>query len=72
MTCFSDSEEAAVGMADAVPYLLQKRMTELGALVSVGADWTSNVVVDGKIVTGQVRPYTRRGVHRVHRAFEFV
>ena len=53
MTCFSDSEEAAVGMTDAVPYLLQKRMLELGADVSVAADWNSNVVVDGKMVTGQ-------------------
>ena len=43
LTSFTDSEERAVGAADAVPFLLES------ALVERGADF----VVDGLLVTGQ-------------------
>lgn len=58
MTCFTDSEEKAVGLGEKVPYLLETKLKSLGAEVSTGADWGPNTVthkVDGKgtIVTGQ-------------------
>jgi putative intracellular protease/amidase len=53
VTGFTDAEESAVGHTDNVPFLLQKRFVELGADFQAGADWTSNVVVDGFLVTGQ-------------------
>ena len=36
-----------------VPYLLEDKLKELGAAFQGGADWGSNVVCDGKLITGQ-------------------
>lgn len=51
MTVFSNEEERQGGLN--VPYLVADRLTELGARVSVGEPWSSTVVVDGGLVTGQ-------------------
>uniref|UniRef100_A0A7S4C940 DJ-1/PfpI domain-containing protein n=1 Tax=Eutreptiella gymnastica TaxID=73025 RepID=A0A7S4C940_9EUGL len=53
VTGFTDSEEAAVGLTSKVPVLLESEMKRLGGKFIAGADWTSNVQVDGKLVTGQ-------------------
>ena len=53
ITCFSDLEEDNIGLTNKVPYLLQSKMQDLGATVTVAAGWTSHVVTDGKLVTGQ-------------------
>jgi len=53
VAAFTDEEEAAVGLADVVPFLLEQRLRELGADVAVAAKFTSNVVRDGRLVTGQ-------------------
>lgn len=58
---FTDSEESAVGLQDVVPFLLSTRLTERGADMQPGADWTAKVVVDGKLVTGQ-NPQSATGV----------
>ncbi len=50
---FTDEEEAAVGLADIVPFHLERRLRELGAEVVVAPKFTSNVVRDGRLVTGQ-------------------
>ena len=52
-TCFTDSEERAVGLADKVPCLLESEFKKLGAKFSAAPDWTPNAVTDGKLVTGQ-------------------
>ncbi|QDZ23167.1 class I glutamine amidotransferase-like protein [Chloropicon primus] len=52
-TGFSNSEEAAVQLTDAVPFTPEARMVELGGVYEKGDDWNPNSVVDGKIVTGQ-------------------
>jgi len=52
-TCFTDSEETAVGLAETVPCLLETEFKKLGAEFSAAADWTPNAVTDGKLVTGQ-------------------
>ncbi|WP_175772456.1 type 1 glutamine amidotransferase domain-containing protein [Paraburkholderia phenazinium] len=53
VTGFSNSEEAAVGLVDVVPFLVESELQKLGAHYSKGPDWASHVVVDGRLVTGQ-------------------
>jgi len=53
VTGFSDSEEAAVGLTDVVPFLLEDVLTQQGALYEKGPDWASHVVTDGTLITGQ-------------------
>ncbi len=53
MTGFSNSEEEAVQLAEVVPFLLEDELQARGAHYSRGADWESNVVVDGNLITGQ-------------------
>ena len=53
ITAFSNSEEAAVGLTDVVPFSLQDRLIELGGLYQNVEDWCPLVVVDGLLITGQ-------------------
>jgi putative intracellular protease/amidase len=53
VAAFTDSEEEAVGLTGAVPFLLESKLKELGALHEKADDWHSKVCVDGKLVTGQ-------------------
>eukprot|EP01111_Echinosteliopsis_oligospora_P002635 TRINITY_DN13974_c0_g1_i1.p1 TRINITY_DN13974_c0_g1~~TRINITY_DN13974_c0_g1_i1.p1 ORF type:complete len:229 (-),score=76.05 TRINITY_DN13974_c0_g1_i1:39-725(-) len=53
MTGFTNTEEEAVGLTKAVPYLLEDRLKELGASFERSPNWQSKVVVDGNLVTGQ-------------------
>lgn len=48
---FSDEEELQGGLN--VPYSVAGRLAELGARLAPGAPWSSTVIVDGKLVTGQ-------------------
>lgn len=50
---FTNSEEDGVGLTDAVPFLLEDRLKELGADYESGPDFEPFVVVDGTLVTGQ-------------------
>ena len=50
---FTNSEEAAVGLTDVVPFLLEDRLRELGGEYSAAADWHPHAVVDGLLITGQ-------------------
>jgi putative intracellular protease/amidase len=53
VACFTDDEEKQVGLTEKVPFLLESKMKELGALTQTGAAWTPVAVKDGKLVTGQ-------------------
>jgi len=53
LTCFSDAEEMQTDCADEYDFLLETRLRELGAKVTVASPWTENVVVDDKLITGQ-------------------
>ena len=53
VTGFTNSEEAAAGLTDVVPFLVEDMLVANGGIYSKGADWASHVVVDGKLVTGQ-------------------
>ena len=53
VTGFTNAEEEAVGMTAVVPFRLENRLKERGAVYSNGANWAPYVQVDGKLVTGQ-------------------
>ncbi len=53
VTGFSNSEEDAVGLTDVVPFLVEDMLKENGGTYKKGDDWTSFVLTDGKLVTGQ-------------------
>jgi putative intracellular protease/amidase len=53
LTCFSNEEEKAVGFERLVPFLLQTRLQERGAQVVALPNFSENVVVSGRLVTGQ-------------------
>jgi len=53
VTGFTNSEEAAVGLTDIVPFLVEDMLMANGGTYEKGADWASFVVRDGKLVTGQ-------------------
>jgi putative intracellular protease/amidase len=52
-TGFSNSEEAAVQLTSAVPFLIETKFKELGGEYSAAADWNSSVTVDGNLICGQ-------------------
>ncbi|MBW4089666.1 MAG: type 1 glutamine amidotransferase domain-containing protein [Proteobacteria bacterium] len=53
VTGFADSEEAAVGLTDVVPFLVEDVLKANGGRYTKGADWASHVETDGRLITGQ-------------------
>ena len=53
VTGFTNSEEAAVGLTEVVPFLIEDEFQRLGGHYSKVADWQVHVVADGQLVTGQ-------------------
>ena len=61
VTGFSNSEEAAVGLTDVVPFMLENELQAIGGNYSKSSDWHPYVVTDGNLVTGQ-NPASSEGV----------
>ena len=53
VTGFSNDEEDAVGCAEIVPYLLEDRLKERGAIYTKTDNWAPYVQVDDRLITGQ-------------------
>jgi putative intracellular protease/amidase len=53
VTGFSNSEEAAVGLTDVVPFLVEDELKKNGGKYTKGADWQSYTVQEGNLITGQ-------------------
>ena len=53
VTGFTNTEEAAAGLTNVVPFLVEDMLVANGGVFSKGADWASHVVVDGTLITGQ-------------------
>jgi putative intracellular protease/amidase len=53
VTGFTNSEEAAIGMTEVAPFLVEDELQGLGGLFSSGDDWSIHVVDDGPLITGQ-------------------
>ncbi len=63
VAAFTDDEERATGLADVVPFLLASRLAQRGATHVPAPNWQANVIVDGRLVTGQ-NPASAAGVGR--------
>ncbi|WP_028224278.1 type 1 glutamine amidotransferase domain-containing protein [Paraburkholderia ferrariae] len=53
VTGFSNAEEAAVGLTEVVPFLVEDMLKASGGNYSKAADWQPHVAVDGLLITGQ-------------------
>jgi putative intracellular protease/amidase len=53
VTGFANSEEAAVGLTEIVPFLVEDMLQERGGSYSKAADWQPYVVADGLLITAQ-------------------
>ncbi|WP_159947555.1 type 1 glutamine amidotransferase domain-containing protein [Polaribacter septentrionalilitoris] len=53
VTGFTNSEEAAVGLTDVVPFLVEDMLTENGGIYSKKEDWAPYALEDGLLITGQ-------------------
>lgn len=63
VTGFTNAEEAAVKLAGVMPFLLEDALQEQGATFVGAPAWQENVIVDGRLVTGQ-NPASAAGVAR--------
>jgi putative intracellular protease/amidase len=63
IAAFTNSEEKAVELDQYMPFLLQSKLEEQGATVETGENFKPQVVVDGKLITGQ-NPASSEGVAR--------
>ncbi len=61
LTAFTNAEEEAVGLTGAVPYPLESKLVELGAVFEPAGLFQAKVVVDGRLITGQ-NPASATGV----------
>jgi putative intracellular protease/amidase len=61
VSCFTNEEEAAVGLTDVVPFLLESKLIERGAIVEKAANFQKKVVTSDRLVTGQ-NPASAAGV----------
>jgi putative intracellular protease/amidase len=53
VTGFTNTEEAAVGLTNVVPFLVEDALKSGGGRFSRAEDWASHAVVDGNLITGQ-------------------
>jgi putative intracellular protease/amidase len=53
LAAFTDGEEEAVQSTHVVPFLLASTLNQRGAHHQPAPNWSDNVVVDGKLITGQ-------------------
>ncbi|WP_396601046.1 type 1 glutamine amidotransferase domain-containing protein [Algibacter sp. R77976] len=53
VTGFTNSEEAAVGLTDVVPFLVEDMLNKNGGIYSKKDDWAAYAIQDGNLITGQ-------------------
>lgn len=53
VTGFTNTEEAAVGLTDVAPFLVEDMLKGLGGIYSKSVDWGAYVLRDGLLITGQ-------------------
>jgi putative intracellular protease/amidase len=53
VNAFTNEEEVAVGLDKIVPFLLESKLIERGAIFEKSGLWQEKVVVDSRLVTGQ-------------------
>lgn len=50
---FTNKEESIVGLTAIVPFLLQDKLIERGARFQEAEPWSTQTVIDGRLITGQ-------------------
>ena len=63
VAAFTDDEERAVKLDTVVPFMLATTLCQRGAQHVAAPNWQANVMVDGRLVTGQ-NPASAEGVGR--------
>lgn len=63
VTGFTNTEEAAVGLTEVVPFLVEDMLVQNGGQFSKAGDWEPYVVTDGLLVTGQNPASSEPGAH---------
>jgi putative intracellular protease/amidase len=58
---FTDEEEKSVNLENVVPFLLESKLIERGAIFEKSGLWQAHVTVDQRVVTGQ-NPQSAEGV----------
>lgn len=58
---FSNAEEAAAGLTHLMPFLLESKLVDRGAIYSKADLWQKHVITDERLVTGQ-NPASSEGV----------
>ena len=53
VTGFTNTEEAAVGLTDVVPFLVEDMLAKNGGVYSKKEDWAAYAIQDGNLITGQ-------------------
>ncbi|WP_431801881.1 type 1 glutamine amidotransferase domain-containing protein [Halobacillus andaensis] len=53
VNAFTDAEEADTGLDQHMPFLLESRLRELGAVFQSAPNWSEHVEADGTLITGQ-------------------
>ena len=61
LAAFTNAEEADMHAVDIVPFLLASALVDHGALHQPGDNWSTQVVTDGRLITGQ-NPQSAAGV----------
>jgi putative intracellular protease/amidase len=53
VNAFTDREEAATGLGSYLPFLLESKIRDLGAIFVAAPNWNTHIEVDGNLITGQ-------------------
>lgn len=65
VTGFTNTEEEAVQLTEVVPFLLEDELRNKGGRYSKKEDWTSYVVKDGLLITGQNPASSEGAAHQL-------
>ncbi|AIQ63172.1 NonF [Paenibacillus stellifer] len=53
VSAFTDREEAETGLNSLLPFLLETKIRELGAIYVAAPNWSTHYEIDGNLITGQ-------------------
>lgn len=53
VNAFTDREEADTGLGSSLPFLLESKIRDLGAIFVAAPNWSTHYEVDGNLITGQ-------------------
>lgn len=53
VNAFTNTEEEQTGLKPILPFLLESKLRDLGAIFVAAPNWTSHVETDGHLITGQ-------------------